>query len=307
MRFQPLLHRSVCAAAAPAPAHENLVVSKLDAMAFISRGLENPSGMVLGWGPISPTPGQRAPASPSGCCCCQQHPGIPRQGAGPPALPQAHPRGCAGSGECFPRPAAWARGNCRSQDWKIPGLKSPCVSQAGFPRRWTVELGVKQAVKVSTTSPRGRCSPELSGGVFPMTVMPALLWFSFLLTFPCTESFLKESQEDGNVPAVTLARIAPGWISQAAKGCLRQPSLLPGLLSLHHLVLCSPLSCRTRFLGAEVMATGPFSLKYYIPVITLLTPPRHSSNCLPWGRRGFSSPSTHKCRFWGMQDPRGAA
>lgn len=57
-----------------------------------------------------------------------------------------------------------------------------------------------------------------------MTVMPALLQFSFLLTFPCTESFLKESQEDGNVPAVTLAGIAPGWISQAAKGCPRKES-----------------------------------------------------------------------------------
>lgn len=95
-----------------------------------------------------------------------------------------------------------------------------------------------------------------------MTAIPALLLFSFLLTFPCTESFLKESQEDGNVPAVTLAGIAPGWMSRAAKGCPRkegpqQPDLLLGLLSLRHLVLCSPLSRRTCFLGAESVVTGP--------------------------------------------------
>lgn len=95
-----------------------------------------------------------------------------------------------------------------------------------------------------------------------MTAIPTLLFFSFLLTFPCAESFLKESQEDGNVPAVTLAGVAPGWVSQAAKGCPRkvgpqQPDVLPGLRSLRHLVLCSPLSCRTRFVGAESVVTGP--------------------------------------------------
>lgn len=52
-----------------------------------------------------------------------------------------------------------------------------------------------------------------------MTAIPTLLVFSFLWTFLCTQSFLKESQEDGNVPVVTLAGIAPGWVSQAAKGC----------------------------------------------------------------------------------------
>lgn len=51
-----------------------------------------------------------------------------------------------------------------------------------------------------------------------MTAIPALLLFSFLLIFPCAESFLKESQEDGNVPVVTLAGVAPGWMSRAAKG-----------------------------------------------------------------------------------------
>lgn len=75
-----------------------------------------------------------------------------------------------------------------------------------------------------------------------MTAIPTLLLFSFLLTFPCAESFLKESQEDGNVPAVTLAGIAPGWMSQAAEGSPgkegpQQPDLLLGLLSLRHLVL----------------------------------------------------------------------
>lgn len=43
-----------------------------------------------------------------------------------------------------------------------------------------------------------------------MTAIPTLLMFSFLWTFPCTQSFLKESQEVGNVPVLTLAGIAPG-------------------------------------------------------------------------------------------------
>lgn len=199
------------------------------------------------------------------CCCCQTHPGIPRHVAAasraqPPPLPPAHPRSCAGSGGCSPRPAAWAQGNRRYRDWKIPGLKSPGVSQAGSPQRWPVELGMKQAVRFPPLPPRP-LQPELSGGMFPMTAIPTLLLFSFLLTFPCAESFLKESQEGGNVPAVTLAGIAPGWMSQAAKGCPRkegpqQPDLLLGLLSLRHLVLCSPLSHRTGFLGAESVVTG---------------------------------------------------
>lgn len=50
-----------------------------------------------------------------------------------------------------------------------------------------------------------------------MTAIPTMLVFSFLWTFPCTQSFLKESQEDGNVPVVTLAGIAPGWMSEAPK------------------------------------------------------------------------------------------
>lgn len=81
--------------------------------------------------------------------------------------PQAHPHGCAGGDGCFARLAAWARGNCRSQDWKIPGLKSPRVSQAGFPRHWPVELGVKQAVKVSTTSPGAAAARSSQERCFP--------------------------------------------------------------------------------------------------------------------------------------------
>lgn len=89
-----------------------------------------------------------------------------------------------------------------------------------------------------------------------MTAIPILLLISFLLTFPCAESFLKESQEGGNIPSVALAGVAPGWTSCAAKGSpgkegLLQPDLLPGLLSLRHLVLYPALSRRTPLLGAE--------------------------------------------------------
>lgn len=55
-----------------------------------------------------------------------------------------------------------------------------------------------------------------------MTAIPGLLLLSFLLTFPGAELFLKESQEGGNVPVVTLARIAPGHMSRAALCCPRK-------------------------------------------------------------------------------------
>lgn len=80
-----------------------------------------------------------------------------------------------------------------------------------------------------------------------MTAIPTMLVFSFLWTFPCTQSFLKESQEDGNVPVVILAGIALGWMSQTAKGCPGKEGLqqLLELLSQCHHVLCPPQSHRT--------------------------------------------------------------
>lgn len=145
-----------------------------------------------------------------------------------------------------------------------------------------------------------------------MTVMPALLQFSFLLTFPCTESFLKESQEDGNVPAVTLAGIAPGWISQAAKGCPRKESAAarpaPGAAEP-----ASPCPLLTSVLQDTVFRGRIDGHRALLPEIlhscdhTPLTLPRHSSDRFPRGGRGFSSPSARQCRFRGMQDPGGAA
>lgn len=115
-----------------------------------------------------------------------------------------------------------------------------------------------------------------------MTAIPTSLVFSFLWTFLCTQSFLKESQEDGNVPVVTLAGIAPGWVSQAAKGCPGKegPQQFLELLSCCHFVLCSPRSHRTHFIRAESVVMNLLLLKILILVIILLTPAPCSSSCL---------------------------
>lgn len=131
-------------------------------------------------------------------------------------------------------------------------------------------------------STAAQSSQELSGVMFPMTAIPTSLVFSFLWTFPCTQSFLKESQEVGNVPVVTLARIAPGWMSQAAKDCLGKEGAqqLLELLSCCHLVFCPPQYHRTHFIAAESVVMNLLVLKILIPVITLLTPPPCSSSRL---------------------------
>lgn len=143
--------------------------------------------------------------------------------------------------------------------------------------------GGEASVEVSTTSLS--CSPELSGTLgrdVSHDSHSRTLVFSFLWTFPCTQSFLKESQENGNVPVVTLAGIAPGWMSQAAKGCLGKegPQQLLELLSWYHFVLCSPRSYRTHFIGAESVVMNLLVLKILILAIILLTPLPCSSSCL---------------------------
>lgn len=188
----------------------------------------------------------------------------------------------AGGGGHSACPAAWAQQNCRYPDWKIPGQKLPCVSQAGS-LALTHGAGGEASGEVSTTSLS--CSPELSGTLRSDVSHDSHSHFArvlFPLDFPCTQSFLKESQEVGNVPVVTLAGIAPGWISQAAKGCpgKESPQQLLELLSCCHLVFCPPQYHRTHFIAAESVVMNLLVLKILIPVITLLTPPPCSSSRL---------------------------
>lgn len=123
-----------------------------------------------------------------------------------------------------------------TRELQIPGLENPwaevtpCESgqvSAALARRAGDEAGAE----VSTTSPRAAAARE---GMFPMTAIPTLLSFSFLLIFPCAESFLKESQEGGDVPSVTLAGVTYDCTSQTAKGfpgkSPHQPNLLLRLL-----------------------------------------------------------------------------
>lgn len=171
---------------------------------------------------------------------------------------------------------------------QIPRVENPWAEVTQCESGWVSMAlargaGGEASGEVSTTSSAAaRSSQELSGGMFPMTAIPTLLVFPFLWTFPCTQSFLKESQEEGNVPVVTLAVIAPGWMSQAAKSCPGKegPQQLLELLSWCHPVLCSPQSQRTHFIGAKSVIMNLLILKILILVVTLLTPPPCSSSCL---------------------------
>lgn len=167
---------------------------------FISRGvLRYPSGMESGWVHISI---QAIPASPS-----------------PLLLFLAtswHPlaRGWWCWALCMPSSLGTA-------ELQIPGVENPWAEVTQCESGWVSMAlargaGGEASGEVSTTSSAAaRSSQELSGVMFPMTAIPTLLVFSFLWTFPCTQSFLKESQEEGNVPVVTLAVIAPGNVTSS--------------------------------------------------------------------------------------------